>query len=97
MYKDEYHPQVKHDVKKLPAQLRELIKNEHIPILLAHTEEGEGLVGDLKGVWSYHFSFMSQQYRIAYMLNHSTETVIILMIGKRGEFYQLLKRRIKQK
>lgn len=97
MYKDEYHPQVKHDLKKLPAQLRELIKTEHLPTLLIHPEEGEGLVGDLKGIWSYHFSFLSQQYRIAYMINHSAEIVIILMIGKRGEFYQLLKRRMKRK
>ena len=97
MYNDEYHPQVKHDVKKLSGQLREQIKLEHIPTILEHPEEGEMLVGDLKGIWSYHFSFNSQQYRLAYMIDQTSNTVIILMIGKRGEFYQLLKRRIKGK
>ncbi len=95
MYRDEYHPQVRRDIKKLPAQLRVLIKTEHIPAILSHPENSDRLVGDLKDIWSYHFSFMRQQYRIAYMLNSSSETVIILMIGKRGEFYQFLKRRIK--
>ncbi|MDY0096520.1 MAG: type II toxin-antitoxin system mRNA interferase toxin, RelE/StbE family [Candidatus Vecturithrix sp.] len=95
MYHDQYHPRVKHDVKKLHATLREAIQTQHLPDILAHPERGEPLVGDLKGIWSYHFSFGKQYYRIAYMIDHPTETVIVVMIGKRGEFYQLLKRRVK--
>lgn len=78
MYNDQYHPQVKRDLKKLSSELRERIKTEHIP---AHPEGGDTLVGDLKGIWSYH----------------SSNLVIILMIGKRGEFYQFLRRRMKGK
>lgn len=96
MYHDQYHPRVKHDVKKLHAHLQEVIQTQHIPEILAHPEQGESLVGDLKGIWSYHFSFGNQQYRIAYMIDYQTEAVIVLMIGKRGEFYQLLKRRVKE-
>ena len=97
MYNDQYHPQVKRDLKKLSSELRERIKTEHIPAILSHPEGGDTLVGDLKGIWSYHFSFMSQQYRIAYMIDHSSNLVIMLMIGKRGEFYQFLRRRMKRK
>ena len=56
MYNDQYHPQVKRDLKKLSSELRERIKTEHIPAILSHPEGGDTLVGDLKGIWSYHFS-----------------------------------------
>jgi hypothetical protein len=56
-YHDQYHPRVKHDVKKLHATLREAIQTQHLPDILAHPEQGEPLVGDVKGIWSYHFSF----------------------------------------
>lgn len=85
MYHDQYHPRVKHDVKKLHATLRKAIHTTHLVHILDEPEQGEPLVGDLKGIWSYHFSFGNQQYRIAYMIDHQTETVIILMIGKRAE------------
>lgn len=63
MYRDEYHPQVKKDLKKTQSD--------------------------------YHLKFARQEYRIAYVADENTKTVSMLMIGKRGEFYRLLKRRIK--
>lgn len=36
-----------------------------------------------------------QEYRIAYVVDEDAKTAFMLMIGKRGEFYKLLKRRIK--
>jgi addiction module RelE/StbE family toxin len=95
MYRDEYHPQVKKDIKHLSPTLREEIKTQHLPKLLANPHQGELLVGDLSGIRSYHFTTAKQSYRIAYVIEENMHTVFILMIGKRGEFYTLLKRRVK--
>lgn len=95
MYRDEYHPQVKKDLKKLSPNLREAVRTEHIPAILSEPEKGELLTGDLGGISSYHLKFVRQEYRIAYVADEDTKTVFVLMIGKRGEFYRLLKRRIK--
>jgi mRNA-degrading endonuclease RelE of RelBE toxin-antitoxin system len=95
MYRDEYHPQVKKDLKKLSPNLREAVRTEHIPTILLEPENGELLTGDLSGIFSYHLKFVRQEYRIAYVADEDAKTVFVLMIGKRGEFYRLLKRRIK--
>ncbi len=95
MYKDEYHPQVKKDLKKLSPNLREAVRAEHIPAILSNPEKGKPLAGDLSGISSYHLKFVRQEYRIAYVAEKGTKTVFVLMIGKRGEFYNLLKRRVK--
>ena len=94
IYKDEYHPQVKKDLKKLSPNLRKIIIKEHIPAILANPKKNELLVGDLSGILSYHLKFDRQEYRIAYVADKDTRTVFVLMIGKRGDFYKLLKRRI---
>jgi len=68
MYKDEYHPQVRKDLKKLDPKLREIIKTEYIPAILSAPEKGEPLVGDLRNIRSYHLTFVKQEYRIAYVI-----------------------------
>lgn len=95
MYKDEYHPQVKKDLKKLTPAFREAVRTEHIPSILSNPEKGQLLIGDLSGIYSYHLKFARQEYRIAYVVDENAKTVFVLMIAKRGEFYTLLKRRIK--
>ncbi|CAN2042007.1 mRNA interferase RelE/StbE [Candidatus Magnetomoraceae bacterium gMMP-15] len=94
-YIDEYHPRIKKDLKKLSPNLRKAIITEHIPAILSNPKKGELLAGDLGGIFSYHLKFIRQEYRIAYVADEDTKTVFVLMIGKRGEFYRLLKRRIK--
>jgi addiction module RelE/StbE family toxin len=94
MYKDEYHPQVKKDLKKLDSKLRQVIETEHIPEILSAPQKGESLVGDLRDIRSYHFAYAKQDYRIAYIVQEGIKTVSVLMIGKRGDFYKVLKRRI---
>jgi len=95
MYKDEYHPQIRKDLKKIDPKLRKIIETEYIQEILSAPEKGEPLVGDLRDIRSYHFSFVKQEYRIAYVIYEETKTVSVLMIGKRGEFYKLLKKRIR--
>jgi len=94
MYRDEYHPKVKKDLKKFDPQTRQFIKEEIIPGLLESPEIGEHLIGDLAGTRSYHFRLGKQQYRIAYLIDEKTMTVFIQMIAKRGDFYTTLKKRI---
>ncbi len=55
MYKDEYHPAVKKDLKKVDAPIREEIKATHIPTVLSDPDIGETLIGDLTGIRSYRF------------------------------------------
>lgn len=94
MYKDEYHPQVKKDLKKLDKPIREKIKDKYIFDILEEPEIGIELVGDLNGIRSFHFFYSKQQYRIAYIVNEDEKIIFILMVAKRGDFYTLLKRRI---
>lgn len=76
MYSDRYHPQVKKDLKHLDPSLREIIKTQHIPKLLADPIQGELLVGDLNSIRSYHFTFTGQHYRIAYLIEESSSTLL---------------------
>ena len=62
---------------------------------LSNPGVGEDLVGDLKGTSSYHFKIAKQEFRIAYVTDEKAEKVLIQMIAKRGDFYTLLKRRIR--
>ncbi len=94
MYKVEYHPGVKKDLKKIDPPIREKIRSEHIPKILATPEIGEELAGDLKGTRSYHFIVSKQQLRIAYVAEEDAKKVFVQMIGKRADFYTLLKKRI---
>jgi mRNA-degrading endonuclease RelE of RelBE toxin-antitoxin system len=95
MYKEKYHPKIKKDTKKLDFSIAEVIKTKYIPEILSNPEIGEVLVGDLSGIRAYHFKIGKQQYRIAYIANEELRTVYFLMIGKRGDFYTLLKRRLR--
>lgn len=65
MYQDEYHPQIKKEIKKFASSLLETIKTHYIPRILEKPTQGEMLVGDLNGIYSYHFNFKKQTYRIA--------------------------------
>jgi mRNA-degrading endonuclease RelE of RelBE toxin-antitoxin system len=95
MYEVRYHPKIKKDLKKLDPPIREKIRNEHIPKILSVPGTGETLSGDLSGTLSYHFKIAGQQFRIAYIVNEQTKIVFVQMIAKRGDFYVLLKRRIR--
>jgi len=86
MYEDEYHLRVRKDLKKLDAQIRKKIKEEHILRILSEPGAGKELTGDLFGAGR-------QQYRIAYIVSEETKKVFILMIGKRQNFYTVLERR----
>jgi mRNA-degrading endonuclease RelE of RelBE toxin-antitoxin system len=94
-YRDEYHPKVKADLKKLDKPLIKELFDIHIDKILASPySTGEALHGSLKGILSYHFSKNKVAYRIGFAVKEEVKTVYILMIGKRENFYEILKRRL---
>ena len=94
MYKKAFHPKIKKDLKKIDPPVRNKVRDEHIPTILDNPETGELLVGDLGRVRSYHFKAAGQSFRIAYIVDEENRTVFFQMIAKRGDFYDLLKKRI---
>ena len=94
MYKDEYHPQVKKDLKALDKPVIKDIKEKHILKIIENPFKSETLSGDFSGISSYHFKKNKVAYRISYIVNEDEKIVYILMIGKRESFYKLLKRRL---
>ena len=81
------------DVKQLDRPVQRELRDEHFPRLKQDPHSGEPLRGALKGLWSYHFKFRSTQYRIAYEILDKEMAVLLVMIGKRGDFYEALMRR----
>ena len=95
MYEVGYHPKIRKDLRKIDPPIREKIRAEHIPKILAEPGIGENLAGDLNGTSSYHCKIARQEFRIAYITDEDAKKVFIQMIAKRGNFYVLLKRRIR--
>ncbi len=93
-YKDEYHPRVKSDLKKLDKSVVREVYDIHLENILHKPYRGDKLHGDLEGVLSYHFRKNKVDYRIAYSVEEDKRIVYIVMIGKRENFYEVLKRRL---
>ena len=93
-YKDAYHPRVKNDLKKLDKNIVKEIYDIHLDNILHEPYSGEKLHGDLEGVSSYHFRKNKVDYRIAYSVEEDKRIVYIVMVGKKENFYEILKRRL---
>jgi addiction module RelE/StbE family toxin len=93
-FKDEYHPKVKKDLRKIDKSVQSEIKDFHIPEILSNPYIADELKGDLAGIRSYHFKKDKVQYRISYIIDEAQRIVYILMIGKRESFYEILRRRL---
>jgi addiction module RelE/StbE family toxin len=82
------------DVKRLDKPIQHALRETHLPRIKQNPRRAEILHGSLKGMWSYHFRFGRTQYRIAYEILEEKQTVLLVMIGKRGDFYEALLRRL---
>ncbi len=92
-YKDAYHPKIKADFKKLDKPVVREIFDTHIEkILLDPHSAGEALHGSLAGISTYHFTKNKVGYRIAFAVREEVNTLHILMVGKRENFYEILRR-----
>ncbi len=93
-YNDEYHPKVRSDLKKLDKNVAKEIHDVHLDKVLREPHAGEELHGELTGVSAFHFRKNKVDYRIAYSIHEAKKVVTFIMIGKRENFYDLLKRRL---
>ncbi|MBN2079360.1 MAG: type II toxin-antitoxin system mRNA interferase toxin, RelE/StbE family [Spirochaetes bacterium] len=93
-FKDEYHPQVKKDLKRIDASVARDILGTHIEKILRNPVAGEALTGQFAGIRSYHFTKNKVAYRISYIVNPAERKVLVLMVGKRESFYKVLRRRL---
>ena len=94
MYNDLYHPKFKKDIKKLDNSLIPKIKDHYIKIILENPYDFPQLTGLLAGIYSYHFKEKRVEYRICYTIDEKKNTIYFLMVGKRENIYNLLKRRL---
>ena len=94
MYEFVIPESVEKDVKRLDRPVQRVLRDKHLPLIKEDPFRAEPLHGALKGIWSYHFTFRSTQYRVAYEIQRKENRVLLLMIGKRGDFYEALVRRL---
>ena len=83
-------PQAQRYLKKIKdKRLGEIFDECLEKIRLNPLEVGEAKVGDLKGCYTYKFSYQKVGYRIGYCVkeNEDGTLTIIITIGKRENFY----------
>ena len=82
-----------HDLKRLPGNAKELLREEHIPKLAANLRIGKSLHGPLRGYFSYEFWASGVSYRIAYEVIKGD--VVILLVDKGDNFYNKFLKRVR--
>ncbi len=80
--------------KKLPPTLREEI-DQQVDRICEDPSIGTQKSGDLRRVWVHKFSFVGQQYLLAYAIDEDKMTVTLLAIGGHQNFYRDLKKYLK--
>ena len=92
-YREEFHPKVKNDLKKIDKQVVKKIKEIHLNKILDAPCDNPMLKGKLSHIYSYHFKENKTEYRIAYSIEDGY-IVFYYMIAKRENFYEKIKNRI---
>ena len=77
--------------RKLDKPLRLLIREALLRICQNPENQGERLSQPLTSVYAHHVSYKGREFRIAYQINHDTESVMVLLIGPHENFYRKLK------
>lgn len=85
LYKEEFHPKVKSDLKKIDKSVVQHIKNKHLDIILDNP---------LSHLYSYHFRENRVEYRIAYEVVDKDKIIFYYMVAKRENFYKNIQSRI---
>jgi len=94
MYQIKIPSSVKKDIKRLDKPVQREIRDKHFPEIKKNPYQAKPLRGKLKGIWAYHFSYRATQYRIAYEIYPEEQMVLLVMRGKRGDFYEALLRQL---
>jgi len=93
-----YTPQVVRNFqnvkKKLPPTLREEVDRQ-VDKICEDPSIGTQKAGDLKRVWVHKFSFVGQQYLLAYAYDEDMMKLTLLALGGHENFYRDLKKYLK--
>ena len=92
-FKEEFHPKIKSDLKKIDKTVANKIRTTHLNNILKNPYKYDLLKGDLKNLYSNHFVENRVDYRIVYEIINNI-VIFYYMIGKRENFYKTTKRRI---
>ncbi len=93
IYKEEFHPKIKSDLKKIDKHIVKKIHSYHLNNILKDPLRYETLKGILSNIHSYHFKENSVEYRIAYEVTND-KIIFYYMIAKRENFYKKIKNRV---
>lgn len=77
--------------RKLDKPLREKIKASLLHIARAPEDVGEKLSMPLEGIYSHHIKYKGNEFRIAYVIQPDTQSVVIILMGPHENFYKKLK------
>lgn len=91
MYSVQVPPKVAKAIHRLDKPLQQLFK-EKLQEIAKNPHKGNALTRDLKGLWSYHFSYRGVAYRIIYEIYEESLLVLIVLVGTRENIYERLRR-----
>ena len=92
-FKEEFHPKIKSDLKKIDKFVVKRIKEFHLNKILENPYNNPSLKGNLSNVYSYHFRENRTEYRIAYTIKDNV-IIFYYMIASRENFYKMVGNRI---
>jgi len=95
-YRLELLPKAKKYLKSIRKEKQLIMAlQKKIHAICVNPFNGEENKGDLLGTYSIDFKYQGSTYEIAYYIVDDTNTVIIILIGTRENFYEALKRYIR--
>ena len=93
-YSLRFHPAVKKDLRKLTPDAVAHLKQEVFPGLGQDPQQGGILRGSFRNLRKKVVRFEGVSYRVIYQFDSRARSVIVLMVGPRGDFYDRLRRRL---
>jgi len=87
-------PKFNRTKKKLPAALRSEVDRQ-VALIRAHPLAGEQKRSDLRGVFVHKFRLAGHLHLLAYLVDAQAETITLLALGGRENFYRDLKHYLK--
>ncbi|MEA3288610.1 MAG: type II toxin-antitoxin system mRNA interferase toxin, RelE/StbE family [Campylobacterota bacterium] len=93
-YREEFHPKIKSDLKKIDKNVVKKVKETHLDNILTNPHSAETLKGKLSNIYSYHFRENKVDYRIAYEVLEDDTIIFYYMVAKRENFYKTIESRI---
>lgn len=91
MYQIRIMPKAEKFIKKQKEKnLKEKIKNAFLEIQ-KNPYIGEKKIGDLAGIYGFDLFYNKTNYEISYKIYEAENTIVIILIGTRENFYESLK------